>query len=271
MAKFSPSEEETLLHIISTLPIIFDGEHPDYKDASKKKKAWDKIAEVMKKEKIDCKKRWRNIKDTWSRKKKKPGTGTAASSSKKWHLFPFLSFLDNVKFERASQSTMTSTEPDEFSTDHFEGTEDSQAVSSNNQPSTTPQSQHPLEGGSNSETPSYGNTNKKARFSSKYEAFEKRAEARMELLKKVVETEEDDVDLFLKSIGLTIKKLPLHMISDAKLQILKVVSKLEKRPRDWPHEAPDGTQPSVSHPIPQEESPQNFYLSDSEHGTFINL
>lgn len=40
--------------------------------------------------------------------------------------------------------------------------------------------------------------------------------------------EEDDVDLFMKSIALTLKKLPSSLIPQAKLQILKVVTNLQE-------------------------------------------
>jgi len=48
----------------------------------------------------DTKKRWRNIRDSYSRSKRKLGTGSAASNKKKWFLAPHLVFLDKVEYER---------------------------------------------------------------------------------------------------------------------------------------------------------------------------
>jgi len=51
----------------------------------------------------DCKKRWRNIKDTYNRKKRsrQMGTGSAAKNKpSKWQLADILSFLDVAVYER---------------------------------------------------------------------------------------------------------------------------------------------------------------------------
>jgi len=46
------------------------------------------------------KKRWENIRDSYSRNKRKPSTGSAASIKKKWTLAPHLGFLEQVECER---------------------------------------------------------------------------------------------------------------------------------------------------------------------------
>jgi len=48
----------------------------------------------------DCKRRWKNIKDTHNRNKRKLGTGSASSSKKKWILADRVSFLNSVDNER---------------------------------------------------------------------------------------------------------------------------------------------------------------------------
>lgn len=52
----------------------------------------------------ECKKRWKNIKDTYNRKKRnmKMGTGSSAKNKpSKWPLSDVLSFLDAPSYERA--------------------------------------------------------------------------------------------------------------------------------------------------------------------------
>jgi hypothetical protein len=39
------------------------------------------------------KKRWKNIRDSYARNKRKPSTGSAASNNKKWTLAPHFDFL----------------------------------------------------------------------------------------------------------------------------------------------------------------------------------
>lgn len=48
----------------------------------------------------DCKKRWRNIRDTYMKSKKKLGTGSQSSLKKPWPLAQNVAFLDKVEFER---------------------------------------------------------------------------------------------------------------------------------------------------------------------------
>jgi len=51
----------------------------------------------------DCKRRYKNIKDAYLKNKRgrKMNTGASASSKpSKWHLAPFLTFLDTVSQER---------------------------------------------------------------------------------------------------------------------------------------------------------------------------
>ena len=41
--------------------------------------------------------------------------------------------------------------------------------------------------------------------------------------------DEDHVDVFMKSIAMSVKKLPPHLISRAKIEILTTVSRLEEQ------------------------------------------
>lgn len=49
----------------------------------------------------DCKKRWRNIKDTYMKiRRSNNPTGSPAQPKTKWPLYGQLCFLDNVSYER---------------------------------------------------------------------------------------------------------------------------------------------------------------------------
>lgn len=67
-----------------------------------------------------------------------------------------------------------------------------------------------------------------------FSGFQERAQKRLELLealqnKKQAAESEDDVDLFMKSVGLTVKKLPPAFVNEAKLGILTLVSNLQSK------------------------------------------
>lgn len=58
--------------------------------------------------------------------------------------------------------------------------------------------------------------------------FNKRSNVSPEILaKQLVVNKEDEIDLFLKSLAISIKKLPQSLISQAKLKMLTIVTDLE--------------------------------------------
>ncbi|KAL4101085.1 hypothetical protein QTP88_021105 [Uroleucon formosanum] len=103
---FSPSEDEILLQEIQANPILFDLSDANYKNIVMKDSIWKEISLKIGKTVDDTKKRWKNIRDSYSRNKRKPGTGLA----------PHLSFLDRVEYERVSTSNVS--EVHEIDTTH---------------------------------------------------------------------------------------------------------------------------------------------------------
>ncbi|CAH0563159.1 unnamed protein product [Brassicogethes aeneus] len=195
----------------------------------------------------DCKKRWRNIKDTYFRNIKKRKLGTFSASSQKptkWTLFDRLSFLDSVKHERASKSNFADEEeetplesPNEM--DCEIGPTDESTLNNSDlferylSPSTsrTPgtkfnkildRDQESSTSESRSSTPLQRNLNKyqlRVSKNSLIAQFEERSQKRMELLKamhkKKDKTEpEDEVDLFMRSISMTVKKFPPALLNE---------------------------------------------------------
>jgi len=79
--------------------------------------------------------------------------------------------------------------------------------------------------------------NKKRCRHEKRSLITKRSNKRNELFSKIkaqnnllvsqINQEEDDIDLFFKSIAMTVKKLPKQAINEAKIQTLRLVNKLE--------------------------------------------
>jgi len=124
---FSPSEDEILIQEVQANSILYDLADTNYKNilwkivsgrkypsrlenlVSKKFQIFSIIKNIISFYVItwtqfdnlvdDTKKRWKNIRDSYSRNKRKPGTGSAATK-KKWNLAPHLSFLDRVMSER---------------------------------------------------------------------------------------------------------------------------------------------------------------------------
>ncbi|KAL4104830.1 hypothetical protein QTP88_020106 [Uroleucon formosanum] len=157
-------------------------------------------------------------------------TGASASSKpSKWHLAPFLTFLDAVPQERNTTSNIYDTDNNEDSGSDEEEiniTQDdivqSSPVTQCPQPPSTSKSQK--------------STHKRKNLKVT-KLLEKRSKERTELMtqlitKKKNTDEYDDVDHFFKSLALSVKKLPPHLISQAKLKMLTIVTDLELQAAD---------------------------------------
>lgn len=61
------------------------------------------------------------------------------------------------------------------------------------------------------------------------ELLEDRRKERNEIVKNVIQNRDDDIDVFFKSIAMSIKKLSPELINEAKMKSLQTVFDLEKR------------------------------------------
>ncbi|CAH0550714.1 unnamed protein product [Brassicogethes aeneus] len=119
---------------------------------------------------------------------------------------------------------------------------------------------------SRSSTPLQRNLNKSQPRVSKNSLiaqFEERSQKRMEILeamhKKKDKTEpEDEVDLFMRSISMTVKKFPPALLNEAKLGILKLVSDIELAATHLPLKSSTNFNTSQS-TAPTERSNVHFY------------
>ncbi|KAL1488308.1 hypothetical protein ABEB36_015257 [Hypothenemus hampei] len=245
MARFSVECDDLLIEGVQKHSCLYSFEHENYKDINVKENCWREIATSVGRSVVDCKKRWKNMKDTYFRKKKNSKLGTGSSSSVKpikWSLFRQLEFLENVKTQRASKNTAISLvdcEPD----NDIDNTENEAIInleeSINLQSPQSSVSQKDDEKNGNSSnslgsSPSSFVPRKRVRENTNaaiLRSLEERSQKRMEILKSMqIQNEpEDDVDLFMRSISVSIKKLPPELIAEAKLNILTLVTTLQNR------------------------------------------
>ncbi|XP_060868458.1 uncharacterized protein LOC132943462 [Metopolophium dirhodum] len=110
---FTFEEDSLLADYVSRHPCLYDLQHNAYKDIHIKENVWKEIATRLKKSVDDCKKRFKNMKDTYNKKRRsrKMGTGSAAKDKpSKWMLEDMLSFLDKTIYERPTLTNVTSIE-----------------------------------------------------------------------------------------------------------------------------------------------------------------
>lgn len=162
-------------------------------------------------------------------------TGSEAPQpGNKWPLFERLQFLSNVRRERASFCNILREESSNnervMSEDEDDGSASSKTCSEAT-PDThaQPSSELPV----NSDDSAFQSTpvsTSRALKRNHLQEMEKMSKKRLELLDHIVNKKtDDDVDLFMKSIALTVKTLPPHLISQAKLDILSSVTRLQSQ------------------------------------------
>lgn len=79
-----------------------------------------------------------------------------------------------------------------------------------------------------------------------HEEMKERAAQRNEVMNKLIKTEEDHVDVFFKSIAMSVKALPKSFINHAKLKTLQLLSELEDAASSTYQSAPYLSTPTVS-------------------------
>nr|CAD7577129.1 unnamed protein product [Timema californicum] len=242
---FTAMEDEKLVEIVAKHPSLYDLENPLYKDQVIKDNAWKEVADHLRRSAKDCKKRWRNIKDTYNRRiKKGKGTGSSTSSKpEKWALAEMLSFLDKVKHKRLSISNIgiNSVNSDSVEEGDFEGIdvgiEESGGVIQN----ISDQSASSFAAIINDES-STANWNlprssdfshlptKRQKLNEKIaKLIEERSCERSEILKLISQRREDSVDLFFRSVAMSVKQLRPELINETKMRTLQLVFEMESR------------------------------------------
>ncbi|CAG2222750.1 unnamed protein product [Mytilus edulis] len=92
-------DREKLIHLVRDTECLWDPSTKEYMDSDITQSEWQRISEEMGISGADCKAKFKNLKDTYRRKKKDEKdikSGSKGSNSKKWPFYEFLAFLDPV-------------------------------------------------------------------------------------------------------------------------------------------------------------------------------
>ncbi|KAI4471923.1 madf domain transcription factor [Holotrichia oblita] len=243
---------------------------------------WEVIAKETERSVDDCKKRWKCIRDSYLKIKKsqKTTTGQAAIKRPKWSLFEFLSFLDSVPIERRSVNTLQPVEEGSISTDTGNLDFQEQHENSVNEPSS--QNEDKDETTSIQSTPSTKSTinrsfkKRKQRTSDSklLEELKKRSADRPAFMTKILE-DEDEVDIFMHSIAVQVKKLDPQLIAEEKVGILSLVNRLQFRGTLEPTTSPSPYSSSssnysqLSYDFPNLSPDPQFAASQVQHTKFV--
>ncbi|XP_063391324.1 transcription factor Adf-1-like [Cydia fagiglandana] len=95
MGSFTDAEEEKLIKMVISHDILYNASHTNYKSNLIKDNVWKQIGKELNRNGGDCKKKWKCIRDTYHRYKKKIRATGAVPKQTKDRRHILLSFLDS--------------------------------------------------------------------------------------------------------------------------------------------------------------------------------
>nr|CAD7599131.1 unnamed protein product [Timema genevievae] len=211
MAKLKAYSDEKLIELVKMHPALYDREQEDYKDAQMKEIIWKTIGESIGKTvgfsyeelylKVACIILNKSKKGEYKITQIKDSE-IIGECKKRWK-----DIRDNY-FRNKRKELLKSEDPTASCIDSLH------AESGRSQD--THASQHSVQSHS---------LNKAASYYKVVEGINKnRMTERMGILRNMAREEEDDVDLFFKSVAITVKRFPPHLIGTAKLKVLTINS-----------------------------------------------
>ncbi|XP_075158410.1 transcription factor Adf-1-like [Haematobia irritans] len=89
-------DEEKLIEAVKKYPILFDLQCREYKNTQKKEDVWKGISNEIGWSTELCKKKWKNLRDTYKKTKQRLNmpSGSGAEVKRTWKYFENMSFLD---------------------------------------------------------------------------------------------------------------------------------------------------------------------------------
>lgn len=242
MAKeFSFDEDRLLIQNVEQYQAIYNTLAPSYREQSAKDDAWRQISGRVGRPVEDCKWRWKNIRDTYCKRKKMGKMDRRAK--KKWHLETMMRFLDNVHYGRRSKNHLSTgmnegivditdtafnsaygAKPNTACPGNKESPRNVQRVtiSPTSHMDTTP----PLEDTKRTRNLKK-NTIKDTEPDDLAETPKEQTTEQSTPTNNVLGMQDDHVDLFFKSVAMSVKLLPRHLISKAKLRTIQMLIELE--------------------------------------------
>ncbi|CAH1159840.1 unnamed protein product [Phaedon cochleariae] len=214
-------EDSKLIELVRQHPCLYDPKNPQYKNLNIRDNVWENISEAMGQPVEDCRSRWRNVRDTFMRRKRNNKIVTGSGRSKKrrkWHLDGSLEFLDKVDNEKATLTNVKDDTGDSDSDEEkFSPTEDIE-IEDTKLFDTEQQSQK--------EEPCMKNTKPTDTIcdSSRKHSQERKS------LSKTFERKSDDphpIDVFFQSMAASVKSLSEERQILVKMEICQIVGKFE--------------------------------------------
>lgn len=102
-----------LIEAVKNNPILYDNTLSDFKIPEKKIYCWEKIAKNLGTSEEECRKRWRTLRERYTRELKQMKFGGGGKSTSSWEFFRHLGFLiDHIKYRKRFPLTLNRGRPD---------------------------------------------------------------------------------------------------------------------------------------------------------------
>lgn len=214
---FTGEQDRKLVELVGVNPCLYQLDHPSHKDVEMKMQTWETIAEEIGKSEKECRWRWRNIKDTYIRRQRKLKNSKRISRAPdKWVLADMLSFLDKSRYTRPNTRRVIRHVVADIKMNHDRSDPDledplliNRSESSVTQDSRTSKLNERMIG-----------------------LLEERCKEQTRIMENLTSQSQDDIDLFFKSIAISVKKLPPALVFEAKRRTLEIVADLEMQNND---------------------------------------
>ncbi|KAK5637785.1 hypothetical protein RI129_000032 [Pyrocoelia pectoralis] len=241
MTNFSDEDTDRLIELIRQHPALFNSQLDSYRDENLRDNIWKVIGEGINKTDSKCRKKWKLIKDSYNRykRKQKHPTGSAApAKNSKWHFFERLRFLDNTPSQRQSSTNImeenTTSEVADADT-YTEVTHEIDLVQDTPTPLrevvptpgtsiTTQERSTPLS--ANSDKPAK-KILKRNRQDDEFIKFLKERQESRNIQLHACQQPVDEISTFSKHIEMSLRKLSERSKAMAKNEIFSIISKYE--------------------------------------------
>ncbi|XP_043110093.1 uncharacterized protein si:ch211-207i20.3 isoform X1 [Puntigrus tetrazona] len=224
-------DAELLLFLVSENKELFDKNHSEYKNTKRKEVLWQGIADKMGVDVEEVKAKWKNLRDTYTRKKRleQDGnrSGRAAKKKKQWKYMRVMDFLD------------PSTEHRSCLDSHSDGTRSPQRIHCvilDSVPGKIEDDEPDEDSGAEPASTSTG-ASVTSPGAIRSDIVKRRRSETLELLERYLaskdardrekDEQQDEVDLFLRSLAPALRRLPASKQSLVKLQIQKILHDAE--------------------------------------------
>ncbi|KAK0413633.1 hypothetical protein QR680_006914 [Steinernema hermaphroditum] len=113
-------ENSVLIELIQAQPILYDLRAEGFCNKRKKQEVWEKVNSEWNEKRIvptdveSTKARWKNLRATYGRNKKKLPSGSSSSDAIVWPLFSAMRWIDKYEVDRAQLSSQVSEDIDVF-------------------------------------------------------------------------------------------------------------------------------------------------------------